>query len=107
MFAKAPASGWEADLTEAGIGCVEVAPAPPEGNYLGQFGRSQGYVSEVEHPVFGTHPRMAPMVRFSRSATISKPGSVLGQHTAAVLAEIGLGEDRVAALREAGVLLTA
>ena len=106
VFRRRTATEWEAELVEADVGCVEVAPAPPEGNYLGELGRNQGYVSDVDHPVFGKHPRMAPMVGFSRSATVSRPGSSLGQHTAAVLAEIGLDDGRIASLREAGVILT-
>jgi crotonobetainyl-CoA:carnitine CoA-transferase CaiB-like acyl-CoA transferase len=107
MFATRTASAWEAELVAADIGCAEVAPAPPEGNYLGELGRSQGYVSEVEHPVFGAHPRMAPMVRFSRSATTSEPGCCLGQHTETVLKELGFNDERIDALRQAGVVMTA
>jgi crotonobetainyl-CoA:carnitine CoA-transferase CaiB-like acyl-CoA transferase len=106
MYRTQTASVWERELISAGIGCAEVAPGPPERNYLGDLGRSNGYVSDVEHPVFGTHPRMAPMVRFSRSATTSKPGCLLGQHTESVLKELGFTDQRIASLRDAGVIMT-
>ena len=106
-FRSGSAAEWEEKMLRAGVGCVAVAPAPPEGNYLGEFGRRNGYVVDVEHPIFGPHPRMAPMVRFSRSSTVAKPGCSLGQHTAAVLREIGYSDERIRALEAEGLILGA
>jgi crotonobetainyl-CoA:carnitine CoA-transferase CaiB-like acyl-CoA transferase len=105
-FLHRPATEWERALIQASVGCVAVAPAPPERNYLGELGRSNGYVSEVEHPIFGRHPRIAPMVRFSRSATVARPGCTLGQHTRPVLEELGLSEGRISVLEKEGVILS-
>jgi len=105
IFVTRPAEEWEAELVAAGIGCVAVAPAPPEGNYLGDLGRDNGYVAEVDDPTFGHHPRLAPLVRFSRSSVIARPSCRLGQHTAAVLAELGYRPERIEALQETGVVL--
>jgi crotonobetainyl-CoA:carnitine CoA-transferase CaiB-like acyl-CoA transferase len=44
------------------------------------------------------------MVHFSRSSTQALPGATLGQHTEAVLAELGLTADRIAELRTEGVI---
>jgi crotonobetainyl-CoA:carnitine CoA-transferase CaiB-like acyl-CoA transferase len=106
MFRGQRADQWESELVAAGIGCVAVASAPPEAIYLGELGRSNGYLADVTHPTFGEHPRLAPLVRFSRSAVTALPGCLLGQHTASVLEEIGYSDDRIAALREDGVILT-
>ena len=50
------------------------------------FGRASGYVADVEHPTFDRHPRLAPVVRFSRSATQANPGMLAGGATDTVLA---------------------
>ena len=46
-----------------------------------------------------------PLVEFSRSATVVHPSELCGAHTDAVLTEIGYDADRIAALREAHVIL--
>ena len=107
MFRRQRADQWETELVAAGIGCVAVTSAPPEAIFLGELGRNNGYLADVTHPTFGEHPRLAPLVRFSRSAVTALPGCLLGQHTASVLEEIGYSDDRIAALREDGVILTA
>jgi crotonobetainyl-CoA:carnitine CoA-transferase CaiB-like acyl-CoA transferase len=63
------------------------------------FGRASGYVADVTHPTFDSHPRLAPVVRFSRSATQAKPGVLAGCATDAVLAELGYRDAEVADLR--------
>lgn len=103
-FRQRPAAEWESDLLAADVGCAEVAPAPVEANYLGELGRTNGYVADVEHPTFGLHPRLAPLVEFSRSATAVRPGCTLGQHTEAVLREFGWTDEQIAGLRGRGVI---
>ena len=66
--------------------------------------RSPGILSEIVHPVFDEYPRLAPMVHFSRSDTVAKAGCVCGQHTDAVLTEIGYSAERIAELRANGVV---
>jgi crotonobetainyl-CoA:carnitine CoA-transferase CaiB-like acyl-CoA transferase len=107
IFQRKAAAQWEGDLLEAGVGCVAVADAPVEANCLGDLGRDNGYVSDVEHPTFGTHPRLAPLVRFSRSGVVSRPGCLLGQHTGEVLNEIGYSDEQITALVDKGVVRTA
>jgi crotonobetainyl-CoA:carnitine CoA-transferase CaiB-like acyl-CoA transferase len=104
VFRQRPGSDWEGDLTDADVGCAVVAPAPVEANFLGEMGRANGYVSEVDHPTFGHHPRLSPLVRFSRSEARALPGCLLGQHTQSVLREIGLADDRITALQDKGVV---
>jgi crotonobetainyl-CoA:carnitine CoA-transferase CaiB-like acyl-CoA transferase len=68
------------------------------------FGRASGYVVDVVHPVFDEHPRLAPMVQFSRSAARAGAGVLAGSHTDAVLAEVGYDDDARAALRDRHVI---
>ena len=106
-FVTRSGDDWEGDLVEAGIACVKVAASPPEANYLSAMGRDNGYVSDAEHPVFGLHPRLAPLVEFSRSMTVSRPGCVLGQHTESVLREIGYVSDEIELMSANGVIVVA
>ncbi len=56
--------------------------------------------------MIGAHPRLAPLVRFSRSSTQAGPAPLVGQDTRTVLAELGYSEAReeeLAARRIIGV----
>ena len=59
---------------------------------------------DVVHPTFDEHPRLAPYIRFSRSATQARPGVVAGQHTDALLAELGKTDEEIADLRQREVV---
>ncbi|MGD8201337.1 CaiB/BaiF CoA transferase family protein [Ornithinimicrobium sp. W1679] len=62
-------------------------------------------ITEVEHPVLGGVQMQNVFPRLSRTAgTIRWPGPELGEHTGAVLAEIGVGPDELASLRERGLV---
>lgn len=63
-------------------------------------------VVEVEHETLGTIPIVNRPFRFA-DAAMPKPAAppVLGQHTAAILRDVlGLDEDRIAALRDGGIV---
>jgi crotonobetainyl-CoA:carnitine CoA-transferase CaiB-like acyl-CoA transferase len=47
---------------------------------------------------------MGPLVRFSRSATQAKGGCTAGEHTDAILRELGYADDSIADLRERGIV---
>jgi len=97
---------WEEQLVPLGIACVAVEQGPVEGHLQGDdgIGARAGMVVRVQHPLIGEHNRMRNPVRFSRSATTAAPGCLIGQHTDAVLAEIGYPPARITSLREAGVV---
>jgi crotonobetainyl-CoA:carnitine CoA-transferase CaiB-like acyl-CoA transferase len=69
-----------------------------------EVGRASGYVVDVSHPTFEEHPRMAPLVRLSRSATQAKPGVLAGQHTDAILAELGFDPASISSMRERSIV---
>jgi crotonobetainyl-CoA:carnitine CoA-transferase CaiB-like acyl-CoA transferase len=62
-------------------------------------------VLELEHPVAGRMRQAKPAARFDRTPThVTAPPPLHGEHTDAVLAEIGYDEARRESLRAAGVL---
>lgn len=67
--------------------------------------RHNGAIYESEHPRAGRLQQPLPAARFS--ATPSEPGAIAplhGEHSDAVLDELGYDADAIAALREAGVV---
>ena len=66
---------------------------------------AQEMVIEAEHPGHGP-VRMTgfPVKLDATPARLRRPAPALGEHTDAVLAEAGYAPDRIAALREAGVI---
>jgi crotonobetainyl-CoA:carnitine CoA-transferase CaiB-like acyl-CoA transferase len=105
IFVGRTANEWERDLTAVDVGCVAVSSEPVEAVLLGDdFGRGAGMVVDVVHPTFDEHPRLAPLVSLSRSATVAGVGCLLGQHTDSVLQELGYDQDAITELRAAGVV---
>jgi len=88
VFAQKTSAEWEAELLPRGIGCVALNMESIERKLNDPaFGAAGGYLATVTHPIFDEHERIAPYVRFSRSATQALPGVLAGQHTDALLAE--------------------
>jgi crotonobetainyl-CoA:carnitine CoA-transferase CaiB-like acyl-CoA transferase len=107
MFRKQRAEEWEAELCAADVGCVALRDGAPDAQLFadGGLGRENGWITDIEHPTIGVHPRLMPLVGFSRSSTVVKPSALLGTHTDAVLAELGYDAERIASLRDAGAIL--
>ena len=104
VFARRTSAEWEAVMTAADVGCAEVNTTNPERVLMEELGRALGYVADVTHPTYGDHPRLAPLVRFSRSSTTAGPSCLAGQHTDDLLREIGRTDEEIAGLRERGVV---
>jgi crotonobetainyl-CoA:carnitine CoA-transferase CaiB-like acyl-CoA transferase len=105
IFRFRSADDWEAYLLPLDVACVKVTEeVAHEYIFSDVFGRASGYITDVEHPLFGSHPRMAPLVSFSRSATQAGAGCLLGQHTDAILVELGHSAQEISDLRECGVV---
>ena len=102
MRAK-PAAEWLADLETAGI------PAGPI-NRIGQAladpqAQSRGTVREAGSGRLGAVPTVGSPLRFDgERADAELPPPALGEHTAEILAGIGVHDDEFARLREAGVV---
>jgi crotonobetainyl-CoA:carnitine CoA-transferase CaiB-like acyl-CoA transferase len=105
IFAEKSAHEWEETLLPQAIPCVEVTETVAhEYMYTDEFGRASGFVTDVEHPTFGLHPRLTPFLHFSRSSTQTGRGCLLGEHTDSILAELGHGSEEITAWRDKGVI---
>ena len=62
-------------------------------------------IVESVHPHAGAMRQPRPAARYDATpAEISRPAPMLGEHTDEVLGEIGIGGDKIAELRKAGVI---
>jgi crotonobetainyl-CoA:carnitine CoA-transferase CaiB-like acyl-CoA transferase len=104
VFATGRKAEWETELTAAGIGCVAVAEHSPALTLMSDEWFAAGYSATAMSPIFDEHRRVAPATGFSRSATKADGGCMLGQHTDAVLREIGYDEAQIADLRQRQVI---
>ena len=102
-FAAADASTWIARCEQSGVPCGPIndfAQAMADPHY-----RARGMVEEIDHPVLGRMPMLGIPTKFSRTpGSIRHAAPTLGQDTDAVLRELGLSPDRIAALRSAGTV---
>ncbi|TQM11194.1 CaiB/BaiF CoA transferase family protein [Pseudonocardia kunmingensis] len=105
-FRQRTAAEWEAELRAADVACVEVVPGPVEGGYLdeGSVGQVSGFVTTCRHGFLGEIPRLAPLVRFSRSATVAGDACAVGEHTLSILGELGYSRRRVEQLLASAVV---
>ena len=104
VFATRAKDDWEAELTARDVGCVAVTQENAEWRMQDDEFYRAGYAVDAVSPIFDAHRRPAPLVRFSRSATKADAGCRLGQHTDALLREIGYDDERIADLRKRDVV---
>ncbi len=106
VFVQRGKAEWQHELTGNDVACVAVTTGAPEELLMDDdFGRASGYLADITHPIFGDHPRLAPVVRFSRSATIAKPACLLGNATDSTLQELGYSDEAIADLRERNIVV--
>jgi crotonobetainyl-CoA:carnitine CoA-transferase CaiB-like acyl-CoA transferase len=104
VFARHPAADWEKRLLGAGVGCVQVTEQLPENLVQVDPDLSAEYAGTAVSPIFEEYLRFGPSVRFSRSTTQTKGGCLTGEHTDALLREIGYDDASIADLRQRGVV---
>jgi crotonobetainyl-CoA:carnitine CoA-transferase CaiB-like acyl-CoA transferase len=105
VFGAKPAQHWEDHLLSHDVGCMVVHPEAPESILQSkEFGGAGDLLVEVEHPTFGEHVRLKPLVEMSRSETVAEAGCLNGSHTDRILSELGYDQAAIADLRERGVV---
>ena len=67
--------------------------------------RDTGFVVEVEHPRFGPILRAAPPVVLSETPGRIAPSCLLGQHTEALLTELGYNTEQIDDLVDRKIVL--
>lgn len=103
VFASRTVAEWTPALDGTGIIWAKVAELPdlvadPQAAEMGMW-------VEVDHPVAGPFRTMAaPFTLSDTPLEVRGPGPEIGEHTTEVLTELGIAADRLAALRDAGVL---
>ena len=93
-----PAADWLERLTAAGVPCAPVLTR--SAMIRNEQVVANGIVVETEHPVAGRLRQARPAARFSATpASIRHSGPALGEHTDAILTELGYTRDDIAVLQ--------
>lgn len=104
-FLTKSADHWEDVLSAGGVGCGKLASGTmAEVTCTDAELRENGQTAVVDHPLFGTIVRHGVPVRFSRTPGRLAPGCLLGQHTRALLREVGYDEEQIASLEAQDVV---
>ena len=106
IFATDQRERWLAKLRAAGVpaGAVRTLPEAFAASEMAE----RGLVTHIPHPVLGKVPNIASPLRLDATPVVEPTAApTLGQHTSAVLRELGYGPDRLAALTGAGAFGTA
>ncbi len=101
LFASKPNAHWLETLKAGGVPCGPLN-FPPEAMFDPQL-TENGFVVEVEHPLFGPYRTFGPPIKFDETPTaIRSSAPLLDEHTDAVLTELGFEPDAIAELRASG-----
>ncbi len=104
FFAERAASEWQELLTSAGIACVQADASTPGPFYVHHEQMLvNGFMPVVHHARFGDMRRWGPIVMVDGGPASFGPGVLAGEHTDALLAELGFDADSIAHLRSTGI----
>ena len=102
----APVAHWLEKCRDAGIPCAPIHTLEEALHHPQVIER--GMVQKLPHPVLGDMPSVACPVRFDSQAPMSLSAPpLLGQDTAAILAEIGYDDADIESLRARGIVTIA
>jgi crotonobetainyl-CoA:carnitine CoA-transferase CaiB-like acyl-CoA transferase len=104
VFASRPTEDWVQLLLSAGVPAGKIRGVGEALRTAAKTGASA--TARVPHPTAGAVELMAPPFSFDRSSLrpVEAP-PLLGQHTAEVLGELGVGAERLSALDRRGVIV--
>ena len=99
-FATRSAAAWDEHFTTSGIGCVR-ADGMDVGCYWATAEQvlTNGWAPEIEHPRFGRVRRWGPLTTVGGLNPSYGTAPLAGEHTDALLAELGYSPDDVDRLR--------
>ena len=98
-----PAAEWLADLKAAGVPCGGVRDL--EQVFTDPQVLERAMVVALDHPVAGAIRQLGVPVKLGGTpGAVRTPPPTLGQHTAAILDELGIGDAEAARLRAAGAI---
>jgi crotonobetainyl-CoA:carnitine CoA-transferase CaiB-like acyl-CoA transferase len=106
VFGTRSAREWETACVGVGVGCV-MADAMSHFAFLHRDTQAStlGVMATAEHPSFGgSYWRHAPVVGFSRTPGRGRAFCEKGEHTRAILEELGYDPPAIALLKEEGVI---
>lgn len=99
-FVQADADTWEARLGSAGVGCVRADGGVPGDFWLRDAHvQANGLALTRDHLRYGRYVRHGPLLHFSDNETRCGAGTLAGQHTDALLRELGYDEAAINQLR--------
>ena len=108
VFRRRSAGEWEERMVAADVACVAVEPAlgglASGLQNPGGLAEQLGMMTTVEHPLFGEVPRTRRLFNMSRSSESLGTSCLIGQHTDAILTELGYTDEQIAELRAARVV---
>jgi crotonobetainyl-CoA:carnitine CoA-transferase CaiB-like acyl-CoA transferase len=99
------AAAWERRLGEQDVAAVEVCPTG-----LGTFTvedagmHANGFVAEARHPRHGAYLRHGPTIVFSETPSRMADSCLIGQHSRAILEELGFSAQAIDRLGQSGVV---
>jgi crotonobetainyl-CoA:carnitine CoA-transferase CaiB-like acyl-CoA transferase len=106
VFATRAAKEWETTLLDVGVGCVR-ADVMSHFTFLYEDAQAQAIdmMTEAVHPsLSGTYSRYAPVIQLSETPTQAGTFCEKGEHTRALLAELGYTDDEVRRLHDDAVV---
>jgi len=105
LFAREAADHWEQLLGTAGLGCVR-ADGPMPGDYWHESEQVlvNRFKETVRHTRHGELERHGPMARMHGTPNRIASAPLAGEHTDALLAELGYAAAEIAGFRSAGIV---